>query len=238
MPVPLHLPLVTLRATKRLDTIYADPSEKQETVQSEAGGRMWQGLQHITDYRQRSREVTTNQSTLPDELNKFYARFDTLNTNRGTIPTEAAQSSPPLTVTSAQVRRTLKRTNPRKAAGPDNIPGRALKVYSAELAEVLTDIYNLSLSLSFVPTCFKTTTIVPLPKKNTVTCLNDYRPIALTSIVMKCFERIIMTHIKKTIPDTLDPLQFAYRRNRSIDDAVNTAIHTALTHLENKDTYV
>lgn len=47
-----------------------------------------------------------------------------------------------------------------------------------------------------------------------------------------------MTHIKKTIPDTVDPLQFAYRRNRSTDDAVNTAIHTALTHLEGKDTYV
>ena len=34
------------------------------------------------------------------------------------------------------------------------------------------------------------------------------------------------------------PLQFAYRRNRSTDDAVKTAIHTALTHLENKDMYV
>ena len=55
---------------------------------------------------------------------------------------------------------------------------------------------------------------------------------------MKCFEKIIMTHIKKTFPDMLDPLQFAYRRNRSTDDAVNTTIHTALTHLENKDTYV
>ncbi|KAI4881965.1 hypothetical protein NFI96_029691, partial [Prochilodus magdalenae] len=40
------------------------------------------------------------------------------------------------------------------------------------------------------------------------------------------------------IPDTLDPLQFAYRQNRSTDDAVNTAIHTALKHLEGKDTYV
>ena len=47
----------------------------------------------------------------------------------------------------------LRRTNPWKAAGPDNIPGRALRVCSAELAEV-PDIYNLSLSLSSVPTCF------------------------------------------------------------------------------------
>ncbi|KAI4894165.1 hypothetical protein NFI96_027840 [Prochilodus magdalenae] len=84
----------------------------------------------------------------------------------------------------------------------------------------------------------QTTTIVPLPKKSVVTCLNDYRPVALTPIVMECFERIVMSHIQETIPDTLDPLQFAYRHNRSTDYAVNTAIHTALTHLEGKDTYV
>ncbi|KAI4896466.1 hypothetical protein NFI96_009516 [Prochilodus magdalenae] len=47
-----------------------------------------------------------------------------------------------------------------------------------------------------------------------------------------------MSHIQETIPDTLDPLQFAYRQNRSTDDSVNTAIHTALTHLEGKDTYL
>ena len=54
---------------------------------------MWPGLKHITDYQQRSREVTTRQSALPDELNEFYTGFDALNTNRGTLPTEAAQSS-------------------------------------------------------------------------------------------------------------------------------------------------
>jgi hypothetical protein len=30
--------------------------------------------------------------------------------------------------------------------------------------------------------CFKQTTIVPVPKNAKVTCLNDYRPIALTSV--------------------------------------------------------
>ena len=77
--------------------------------------RMWQGLQHITDYQQWSRGVTTSQSTLPDELNEFYPCFDALNTNRGILPTEAAQSSS-LTVTSAEVCRALRKTNPRKAA--------------------------------------------------------------------------------------------------------------------------
>ena len=37
---------------------------------------------------------------------------------------------------------------------------------------------------------------------------------------------------------TSDPLQFVCRQNRSTDEAVSTAIHTALTHLKGKDTYV
>ncbi|KAK3554577.1 hypothetical protein QTP70_025533 [Hemibagrus guttatus] len=144
----------------------------------------------------------------------------------------------PLAVPSAEVRIALRKTNSQKEAGPDNIPGRALMVCLSELADVFTDIYNLSLTQALVPTCVKSTTIIPLPKKNTVTCLNDYRPIPLTPIVMKCFERIVMSHIKRNIPTSLDPFQFAYRQNRSTEDAVNAAIHTALTHLEGNDTYV
>ncbi|KAI3372701.1 hypothetical protein L3Q82_023163, partial [Scortum barcoo] len=50
-----------------------------------------------------------------------------------------------------------------------------------------------------VPTCLKTATIIPIPKTSTVTGLNDYRPVALTPIVMKCFERLVMAHIKDCV---------------------------------------
>ena len=36
---------------------------------------------------------------------------------------------------------------------------------------VFTDIFNLSLSESVIPTCFKQTTIVPVPKNTMVVCL-------------------------------------------------------------------
>ncbi|KAK1794318.1 hypothetical protein P4O66_011204, partial [Electrophorus voltai] len=100
------------------------------------------------------------------------------------------------------------------------------------------DIFNISLSCTVVPTCFKTTTIVPVSKKPMVLCLNDYRPIALTSIIMKCFKRLVMRHIKTQLPPSLDLLQFAYRPSRSTDDAISTTVHLALTHLEKKGTYV
>ncbi|KAK3521337.1 hypothetical protein QTP70_003459 [Hemibagrus guttatus] len=63
--------------------------------------------------------------------------------------------------------------------------------------------------------------------------------LALTPIVMKCFERLVMRHITTLLPPpSLDPLQFAYRPNRSMNDAITTTLHLSLTHLDNKDTYV
>ncbi len=138
----------------------------------------------------------------------------------------------------ADVTRSFKRVNIRKAVGPDGIPGRVLKACAFQLAGVFTDIFNLSLSLSVVPSCFKKSIIVPIPKKNKITCLNDWRPVALTPIFSKCFEKLVREHICSVLPASLDPLQFAYRSNRSTDDAIVFTLHTALSHLENKNTYV
>ncbi len=89
-----------------------------------------------------------------------------------------------------------------------------------------------------IPSCFKKSTIVPIPKKNKITCLNDWRTIALTPIFSKCFEKLVRDYICSVLPASLDPLQFAYRSNRSTDDAIAFTLHTALSHLENKNTYV
>ena len=104
----------------------------------------------------------------------------------------------------ANVIRTFKQVNIHKAAGPDGKPGRVLKACTDQLASVFTDIFNLSLTKSVIPTCFKQTTIVPVPKEAKATCLNDYRPIALTSVTMKCFERLVVAHINSILLDTLD----------------------------------
>ena len=45
-----------------------------------------------------------------------------------------------------------------------------------------------------------------------------------------------MAHINSIIPVTPDPLHFAYRPNRSTDDAI--ALHTALFHLDKRNTFV
>ncbi|KAI3365314.1 hypothetical protein L3Q82_010404, partial [Scortum barcoo] len=102
----------------------------------------------------------------------------------------------PLVLQLHQVSSSMKRINIRKAEGPDKVSGRTLKLCADQLAGVFLDIFNLSLQLATVPVSLKTSIIVPVPKKSAVTCLNDYRPVALTPVIMKCFERIVLKHIK------------------------------------------
>ncbi len=128
--------------------------------------------------------------------------------------------------------------NIRKAVGPDGIPGHVLKACAFQLAGVFYRHFQSvplsvcgSLMLQKIHHCAHT-------KENKITCLNDWRPVALTPIFSKCFEKLVREHICSVLPASLDPLQFAYRSNRSTDDAIAFTLHTALSHLENKNTYV
>ena len=58
------------------------------------------------------------------------------------------------------------------------------------------------------------------------------------SVVMKCFERLVMAQINTNIPDTLDTHRFAYRSRRCTDDAISIALHPALSHMDKRNTCV
>ncbi len=60
----------------------------------------------------------------------------------------------------------------------------------------------------------------------------------LTSVVMKSFEKLVLAYLKDITGPLLDPLQFAYRANRSVDDAVNMGLHYIPQHLDRPGTYV
>uniref|UniRef100_A0A669CDC0 Reverse transcriptase domain-containing protein n=1 Tax=Oreochromis niloticus TaxID=8128 RepID=A0A669CDC0_ORENI len=195
---------------------------------------MWQGLNMIADFRGKTSTLQTTAS-LCEDLNVFYARFDTANTTR-LDSVRTADDVSVHTVSEEDVQKCFRKVNARKATGPDGIPGRVLKSCAAQLAGVFTHIFSLSLSV--VPACFKMATIIPVPKSSTISSLNDWRPVALTPIVSKCFEKLVRDFICSALPDSLDPLQFAYHHNRSTHDAIALTLHAALSHLEKRDTYV
>ena len=116
----------------------------------------------------------------------------------------------------------------RKATGHDGISALLLKTFAEELAPAWCSIFQLSVDSHSVPILWKTLYI----KEN-----NDYRHVALTSIVMKCLERIMACKLRVDVQDCLDPFQFAYRQGRGTDDAVNTVVHLILKHLDKPKAY-
>ena len=71
-------------------------------------------------------------------------------------------------------------------------------------------IFNLCLSSQIIPDIWKRSCIIPVPRKPTVSCMNDLRPVVLTPIAVKLLERFVLSFLRSTISHLMDPLQFAY----------------------------
>ncbi len=177
---------------------------------------------------------------LAEELNTFYGRFE-CNGGGATLPSSASGSS------RTEQRSCIHPVGGRGSEGTkesehqessrtwwDYWP-RSKGSCADQLSGLFTSIFNVSLATSVVPTSFKKSVIIPVPKNSKPSCLNDYHPVALTSTDMKVFERLLKKHICSSIPATLDPLQFAYQPNRSTDDAISQVLHSSLTHIDSKN---
>ncbi len=193
------------------------------------------GIEWKTSPVTRHHPSTLENQQLADDLNEFYCRFEK---TPFTPPVTPLSPTPALQIREDEVRQIFKKNKRRKAPGPDGVSPACLKTCADQLAPIFTQIFNRSLELCEVPSCFKRSTIIPVPKKPKITGLNDYRPVALTSVAMKSFERLILAYLKASTGPLLDPLQFAYRANRSVDDAVNMGLHFILQHLDRPGTYV
>ena len=86
-----------------------------------------------------------------------------------------------------------------KTTGPDKISAHMLKATARCIAPSVTVLMNLSLQTGNVPTEWKKSLIVPIPKSSTATTPNDYRPISLLSILSEVLEQ----HVHHIISDHL-----------------------------------
>ncbi len=195
---------------------------------------VWKGMKVITSYKTPSPALNNWQTIW---MSSIAGLKNTIHT-----PATPLSATPALVlvlqISEDDVRKVFRMNKRRKAPGPDGVTPVCLKSCADQLTPISTQIFNRSLELCEVPSCFKRSTITPIPKKPKMTGLNDYRPVALTSVVMKSFERLVLAYLKDTTGPLLDPLQFAYRANRSVDDAVNMGLYFILQHLDRPGTYM
>ncbi|TWW71207.1 RNA-directed DNA polymerase from mobile element jockey [Takifugu flavidus] len=210
---------------------------------------VWKGLKTISGFKeQKSQTVAQSPLLLPPPLSvppidcSSCPPSPSLMTFSSHIPDPShsgpCPSPPPtppcssLSLTPHQVRKALKKNRARKATGPDGISSRLLKSCADQLCGIFSYTFNLSLKLGRVPQLWKTSCIVPVPKTPHPKELNSYRPVALTSHLMKTLERLILAHLHPLVSSFMDPLQFAYQPSIGVDDAVIYLLHTSLTRLE------
>ena len=105
--------------------------------------------------------------------------------------------------------------NASKAAGPDNIHGIVLKNCAASLAKPLSLLFNSSYNTGCIPAEWKLALVAPVYKKGEKGCVDNYRPISLTCLAMKVFERCIHKELLSKCGQFIDPRQHGFVNNRS-----------------------
>ena len=93
------------------------------------------------------------------------------------------------------VYRKLSNLNPNKGTGPDFISGQLLKNCARSLALPLQLLFNLSFKSGSILSEWKLAHIVPIHKKENKNNVQNYRPISLTCIISKVFEKCIRDEI-------------------------------------------
>ena len=112
----------------------------------------------------------------------------------------------------------------RSSAGPDGLPSSFLKNCLPVLIKPLKIPFRKSLDSGYIPAIFKRAAIVPIFKRAAIvpifkggdrTCPLNYRPISLTPVLMKLFERIIRKQVISflVVNKLLNPSQHGFREN-------------------------
>lgn len=129
--------------------------------------------------------------------------------------------------------------SPFKRAGPDNIQPALLQNMGPAATIRLYNILMACASLSYTPTCWRTSLLVFLPKpgKETYTEPKSFRPICLMSFLLKTLERLCDRSIRDSslVQSPLHKLQHAYMAGRSVESALHCVVSKIESAKSSKD---
>ena len=123
-----------------------------------------------------------------------------------------------------------------KASGPDVIPGRLLKEGADWLAGPLTKLFNKSIEAGQIPRDWTRANVTPVFKKGNKHSPSNYRPVSLTSLVVKILERLIHSRITDFLDQhhKLSSFQHGFRRGHSCQTQLLATVHEWARSLDNR----
>ena len=107
----------------------------------------------------------------------------------------------------------VKQLKSSKAFGPDNIP--ALLWKDPHFSTILLNLCNHTFSTLTPPKIWRTSQIIPVPKKGDLSLANNYRGISLMSIAAKIYNKLLLNRLIPVVEPILRKNQNGFRRGRS-----------------------
>ena len=128
----------------------------------------------------------------------------------------------------------IKTLKTHSAPGPDEFPAILLKNCVNELAKPLTLLYRNMLDTGIVPQDLKTAHITPIHKKGSKSQAKNYRPVALTSHIIKIFEKVFAKQLAEYLENNnkMNPTQHGFRPGRSCLSQLLSHYDSIITSLE------
>ena len=102
------------------------------------------------------------------------------------------------------------------------------------LAPRLSVVFRRLLCLGSFPACWRQANVTPIPEGPSSSSVANYRPISITPVLFKVFERLVAVRLGRFMVHcgVLPTTQFAYRKGLGTCDALLCVAHTLQSALE------
>ena len=166
--------------------------------------------------------------------------FDSKQSREAVDLTLTCHPSPCLTTfafRSSDVRRLLLDLDPYGGTDPLGTFPLFLKRTADVMAprlSVVTVVFRQFVRLGSFPACWRQANVTPIPKGPPSSSVANHRPISITSVLSKVFERLVSVSVGRFMERScvLPTTQFAYRKGLGTCDALLCVSHTLESALE------
>lgn len=125
--------------------------------------------------------------------------------------------------------RTTRKTSP----GVDDIPYWVFSNCSFELSDVVTYLFNVSLTCGMVPVNWHIAHVTPIPKISKPSNVSDFRPISVTPILSRILERLVVKdYLLPSLSQEALKDQFGFKPTGSTTCALTYLVHHVTVMLE------
>jgi len=138
--------------------------------------------------------------------------------------------------TPAEIINTCNELQQKQSVGYDNISSSVIKNSISNLAYILAELVNCSMSNGIVPDELKIAKVVPIYKTGDTNVFSNYRPISVLPFFSKIFEKIAANRLTDYLDkyNIINKNQFGFRKNCSTSMAVINMVEKITKALDEK----